>query len=271
MVIDAINYAGEKDILEIRLNILSPHVDEFVIVEYDTTFSGLPKPFYFLEQEERFASFKDKIKYFPISQADLDADEELNRLADESPSVPDGMHWWHREFRQKEYIKRCLEHLNDEDTVYVSDCDEIWKPKEIGDGIYKLQQIVYAYWLNNRSSEQWAGTFVSKYKNIKDGILNYMRMIPPPEYVERLGLKEREFLPDGGWHFTSMGGIEAVKKKLESYGHQEFNTEEIKNNLEQAISTGKDFIGRDFRYTIDEESLPEFLRGNRERYQHLMK
>lgn len=269
MVVDAVNYNGEADILDIRLNVLDPYVDQFLIVEADTTFSGIPKELQYLQHAERFEKFSHKIRYCVLYQKDLDKNQELNELASEAPSVPEGMHWWHREFVQKEAVKLFLTHLDDEDIVYVSDCDEIWKPQEVGDGIYKLQQIVYAYWLNNRSSEKWAGTFVSKYKNIKTGILNYMRTIPPPEYVERLGLKERVFLPDGGWHFTSMGGVEAIKRKLESYGHQEFNTPEVKDGLEQRLASGQDFIGRDFQYRIDEESWPAFLQRNREKYKHL--
>src|SRR3990167_9547171 len=108
MVIDAFNYAGEEDILEIRLNVLDPYVDQFVIVEADTTFSGLPKPLFYSQQEERFKQFAHKIKYCVINQEALDQDEALNKLADDAPSVPEGMHWWHREFRQKEAIKKFL-------------------------------------------------------------------------------------------------------------------------------------------------------------------
>jgi hypothetical protein len=62
-----------------------------------------------------------------------------------------------------------------------------------------------------------------------------------------------------------------LKRKIESYGHQELNTEEIKGGLEYRLSTGQDFIGRDFRYILDESAWPSFLKETRHKYLHLIK
>lgn len=269
MILDVFTFNGEFDLLELRFNILKPYVDEFIIVEADTTFSGIKKELYFPLQAGRYKDFP--IRYCVIEQDKLDQDKELNALADVSPSCPDGMHWWHREFRQKESIRRFLTHLDDEDIVYISDCDEIWKPKEIGEGIYKLRQLMYTYYLNNRTSESWAGTFVTKYKNIKNGNLNYMRQLPPKGYEQMMGIQDREFLDDGGWHFTSMGGVGELKRKIESYGHQELNIPQVKDNLENAIKTNTDFIGRDFKFWTDESEWPEYLKDNRQKYINMLK
>ncbi|MEK6883085.1 MAG: DUF3431 domain-containing protein, partial [Nanoarchaeota archaeon] len=92
-IYDIFTYNGEADILEIRLNILKDSVDQFIIVEAPTTFSGLKKPLYFEEQKERFAPFLDKIKYFVID--DYPNDKEILKLADESSNVPKNgpEHW----------------------------------------------------------------------------------------------------------------------------------------------------------------------------------
>jgi hypothetical protein len=42
------------------------------------------------------------------------------------------------------------------------------------------------------------------------------------------------------------------------------------NNLEDNIKEGRDFLGRDFKYKIDESELPKYLIDNKEKYQHLM-
>ena len=47
MVYDCFQFFNELDILKIRLNVLSPVVDKFVISEATETFSGLPKPLYY--------------------------------------------------------------------------------------------------------------------------------------------------------------------------------------------------------------------------------
>ena len=79
-IYDIFTYNGEVDILEIHLNILKDVVDQFIIVEAPTTFSGLNKPLYFQIQKECFAPFLNKIKYFVID--DYPNDQELLKLAD---------------------------------------------------------------------------------------------------------------------------------------------------------------------------------------------
>ncbi len=164
-IYDIFTYNGEADILEIRLNVLKNSVDQFIIVEAPTTFSGLQKPLYFEEQKERFAPFLDKIKYFVIN--DYPNDKDTLKLADESSNVPkNGPEHWRREFYQKESIKKALTHLRDEDICFIGDVDEIWNPEILidyaRDDIFKLKQEVYVYFLNNKSNEDWAGTIVTK-------------------------------------------------------------------------------------------------------------
>ena len=61
MVYDCFQFFNELDILKIRLNVLSPVVDRFVISEATETFSVLKKPLYYEENKEMFAEFADKI------------------------------------------------------------------------------------------------------------------------------------------------------------------------------------------------------------------
>lgn len=259
MVIDAFLYNGEEDLLEIRLNVLDKHADKFVLVEARETFSGLPKPAYFEENKDRFSAWKHKIVHHVVEGY---SDEEWAE-AKASPNTG-GLDHWCREYVQRENIKKGLikAGATDEDVVFFGDVDEIWNPDALELSIHeplKLKLDVYSYWLNNRSSEQFWGTVVAQYKYLRDESLNHLKTT---------AIKTPHAL---GSHFTSMGGIEAIKKKIESYGHQEFNTEEIKGNLEARIASGQDFIGRDFTFTIDEENWPEFLQRNRERYAHLLR
>ena len=60
MVYDCFMFFNELDLLEIRLNILDPYVDYFVISECDTTFSGNPKKLYYEENKDRFKKFHHK-------------------------------------------------------------------------------------------------------------------------------------------------------------------------------------------------------------------
>ncbi|KAL8459336.1 hypothetical protein ACS0TY_035872 [Phlomoides rotata] len=60
-VFDAIIFSHELDLLEIRWNELYPYVHKFVILEANTTFTGIQKPLFFAENRARFAFAEDKI------------------------------------------------------------------------------------------------------------------------------------------------------------------------------------------------------------------
>lgn len=245
-------FNGEYDLLEIRLNVLNDFVDEFIIVEAPTTFSGKSKPLYFKEKWGRYAPWMHKIKYFTI---DENYTEKERRQAEESPNTKGADHWKH-EFLQKESIKKALTHLEDDDVVFISDCDEIWKPTEIGDGVYKLSQKVYVYCFNNRSNEEWYGTLATRYKNVKNACLNHLRT---NGYTK---------LENNGWHFTSLKDI--LRRKLEdSYTEDSYATPRVMQNLESNIQNNQDFLGRGFSYHKDETGLPEYILQNKERFKHL--
>lgn len=60
-VYDLFLISDDLDWLEIRLNTLAPHVDYFVIVESNKTFTGQPKLLHLKANWSRFSKFHDKI------------------------------------------------------------------------------------------------------------------------------------------------------------------------------------------------------------------
>lgn len=260
MVIDIFTFNGEYDLLEIRLNILDEFVDQFIICEAPTTFSGKPKSLYYKLQEDRYKKWHNKIKYFVI---DENYTKEEIVLAESSPNTRGASHWKH-EFLQKESIKKALVHLKDDDVCFVGDVDEIWSPDCLkiywGVPIIKLMLRVYTYYLNNLSSELFWGTIMTEYKNIKDSCLNHLR--------SGEGCDRTEILC--GWHFTSQGGVEEVKRKLDdSYTEESYNTKEVQIRLEERFQNNQDYMGRNFIFRIDESSWPIWLKENKQKYAHL--
>ena len=263
MVIDVFTFNGELDLLEIRLNILNDFADQFIIVESRNTFSGKPKPLYYEENKERYKKWESKIKYHII---DEDFKEGVVALADGSPNVPKGgAENWKREFCQKEQIKEALTHLDDDDLVFIGDVDEIWDgaycPNIPGDLVLKIKLNIFTYYLNNRSSEEFWGPIVGKYSSIRNKCLNHLRSIDHKKtiYVH-------------GWHFTSMGGYEEVRRKLsDSYTRESYWTPWVEDNLKDNVEGSKDFLGRNFTYTIDESELPKYLIDNKEKWKHLFR
>lgn len=251
-VIDCVTYNGEKELFEIRYNILKDFVDEFRVVEFDKTFSGKPK-------KSLFNQYFDKVKHY-IHNEDI-----WGKYYDLAVSSPNTLHGngakhWITEFCQKESIKDCLTDLKDEAIVFIGDCDEIWNPLVKHLVPIKLKLQVYSYWLDNKSTEQFWGTIVSTYKDIKEDCLNHRRGNLP------------RVTDNMGWHFTSMGGVDRVKKKLtDCYTEETYAHEEILNNLEENINQKRDFLWRDFSYKQDESEWPDYLKKNKEKYKHLIK
>ncbi|KAM7511529.1 hypothetical protein LguiB_010404 [Lonicera macranthoides] len=60
-VFDAIMFSNELDLLELRWRELHPHITKFIILEGNTTFTGIPKPLYFASNRGRFAFAEEKI------------------------------------------------------------------------------------------------------------------------------------------------------------------------------------------------------------------
>lgn len=261
MRIDCFSFNGELDLLELRLNILDKVVDQFIICESTQTFTGLPKPLYFLENKERYTKWLPKIKHFIMASEDF----ILDRDSDNSPGVPHNLDWWRREYTQKESMRYALTHLQDDDMIFIGDADEIWNPDNFPlSGRWKLEQLVYAYYLNNRSSEWWEGTSVMPYGLIRKYTLDDLRA---HDHHKR-PIEKAPTYKDCGWHFTNMGGIEFIKRKMNSYSHQEINTNENQNLLERRMAENKDFIGRDFKMWLDESEWPQYLKDNREGYRY---
>lgn len=114
-VIDSTLFSIELDMLEIRLIELWPYVDVFLIVEGNTTFTGLSKPLVFERNRERFKWAESKIVY-----------RQLNNLeAGESKEAREG---WKNEGDTRDAVTKYLRddiHVQDGDLVIVSDVDEI--------------------------------------------------------------------------------------------------------------------------------------------------
>lgn len=254
MVVDVITYNGEKDLFDIRYNVLKDVVDEFIVVEFDKTFSGKDK-------SRSFTQLLPKVTYQFITE------NTYNQYLDLALSSPNteygkGAEHWVREFCQKESIKDCLTHLTDNDIIFIGDCDEIWDPTAVlefdnRDSLGKLKLKVYTYYLNNRSNEQFWGTLACKYSVIKGEVLNHLR--------------SKGFNPTyRGWHFTSLK--DGLRKKLEdSYTKETYATDQVLNLLEENVNNNKDFLGRDFVYMVDESEWPTYLKENRNKYIHLLK
>ncbi|XP_008804707.2 beta-1,4-mannosyl-glycoprotein 4-beta-N-acetylglucosaminyltransferase [Phoenix dactylifera] len=141
-VFDAIIFSNEVDLLEIRYHELFPYVHKFVILESNTTFTGIRKPLYFLENLQRFEFASSKIVHDAL--------------------LGDSSRRWHKdpfrfESRQRKALDALLRRsgISPGDVVIMADTDEIASPQTVQllqwcDGIpplmhLELREYVYSF------------------------------------------------------------------------------------------------------------------------------
>lgn len=280
MVYDCFQFFNELDILKIRLNVLSPVVDRFVISEATETFSGLKKPLYYEKNKELFAEFQDKI---------------IHVVVDDTPKGADwGTH--ERDTFQKNAVTRGLKDCTDSDIIIFSDLDEIPNPDKIReilqnfreDKIYHFAQRLFYCYLNmeevSGSLLSYAGEFegVARKKWIGTKMLSYKLLREQNLLLGELRFPERKEIgirvDDGGWHFGYMGGHgekdirKRVQEKVVSAAHQEYNSRHVLSNVTDQIKDGKDIFGREAKFVRCEidESFPQYIREHQKELDFLI-
>ena len=216
-VVDCFLFADELDMLECRLHELEEVVDWFVLVESEHTFQGNPKPLWYDTHRERFARWSDRIVHVVAELPDIDKpfDPQYRRPSYErDPFI--------REAAQREAIIEGLKALplTPDDTIVLSDVDEIWRPSIVVTDLPRpftvLKQTMYVHNLGWQHPDLWDGPVVV---HVED--------LPPAEYgtfniVRSCGQHPRPpRVPNAGWHLTYFGGPDAARNKLDSFSHTE--------------------------------------------------
>jgi beta-1,4-mannosyl-glycoprotein beta-1,4-N-acetylglucosaminyltransferase len=256
LVYDCFTFFNELDLLEIRLNVLFEAVDKFVLVEADRTFTNKEKPFYFDENKEKYKQFSNKIIHIKI----VDYPETKNA--------------WDMEHYQRNQIVRGLIGCSLDDTVLIADIDEIPNPEIImdykrnGKDVCALEQIFFYYYLNYQKciDKYWYFAKIARYYEIFSN-----NNTPQKIRMEN----DTKTIKNGGWHFSYLGGVEAIKYKIQSFAHQEYNNENyINNKIENKLKLGFDIFDRkDYRFIpvkITRKSHPQYIIDNKHKYAHLI-
>jgi beta-1,4-mannosyl-glycoprotein beta-1,4-N-acetylglucosaminyltransferase len=277
-VIDVFPFFNELDILEIRLNILDPYVDCFILSEATKTFSGLDKPLYYQENKDRFEKFNHKI---------------IHNIVEDTTS--EELHPYQRDVFQKDNIKKIvLENVSYEDVIIWSDIDEVPNPDAIEDlNTYFVQDSIFHFAQENcmgyfnlvevggiiramvtdwdyEDRPRWLGTKVFGKSILEKYTLSELRS-------KQESVNNYRVFP-GGWHWSYVGseGLsveERILKKIECAAHSELNTDQIKQNVAR-VKDNKDPLGRDYAvYEIVplDDSYPKYILDNKEKFASLIK
>jgi beta-1,4-mannosyl-glycoprotein beta-1,4-N-acetylglucosaminyltransferase len=291
-VFDVFPFFNELDLLEIRLNILNPYVDYFVLSESTKTFSGLDKPLFYEENKERFAEFNHKIIHNIVDQ---DASKE--ELEIRGKKYGTSVEAQQRDTYQKDLIKdRVLQESSKEDIFLWSDLDEIPNPEIIEsiheffepNTVFHLAQKNYLGYLNllevggvisgmtrdffpdEGESKKWLGTKILDYSILEKYTFTELR-----NYISEV---KNSRISNGGWHWSYVGseGLsveERIIKKVECAAHVEYNNTQVRSNIPE-VNSGKDPFGRNYASYVTEnidDSFPEYILKNLEKYDYLIK
>lgn len=198
MIWDTFLFAGELDMLEVRLRALAPVVDRFVIAEATWTMRGKPKPLYWpLYEAGRFAQYANRVTYIPVTE-DMDV-SGLDTPTDE---------YWAREYYQRNALIGGLSEVQLGDVILHGDLDEIPRPSVVP-GLAAitepvvLEQTWHVYSTRWRRPDDLPGTLAVP-----------ARMLEGHSFIEfRATRLHMPRIPAAGWHFSWFGGPDAIRAK----------------------------------------------------------
>ena len=258
MLIDAFTYFNEKELVELRIKYLNPIVDYFVVIESNITFAGKKKNWNFPDVlKNKLKEFSHKIQYHQLNI-------EISEIQNEESWIIDdikGDDFWRIENFQRNYIKKACNKFSEDDILIISDLDEIPSIKKLNfilSSDFKkispiaLEQHLFHLDCNYLRLESWRGSIVTTMKICNSN---------SPQKFRRLRNRISHFT-DGGWSFSSFGGYERVKEKIESYAHSEHNSDKFKNpeHIANCQRTGADLFHRKVKSRKVEKSFfPEDL------------
>ena len=283
MIYDCFTFFNELDLLEIRLNVLAPVVDKFVIVEATRTHSGKPKSLYYETNKARYAMFADKIIHVVV--------DDFSEVKESSSAMEQA---WARENIQRNAIIRGLEFAGAEDLVIISDLDEIPNLESARSfmacpsGVARFEQRLGCYYLNMFTCAQKtmrAGSIMMRRRTLDDaricgrpdargdGVVSYVNEgITITKW--RRYLRNERIIRNGGWHFSYLGGADVVAEKLKSIveGGLVVDSTRLREYALARIANGEDILKRGERMVAREidDFFPPYIRNNQQRYKDLI-
>jgi beta-1,4-mannosyl-glycoprotein beta-1,4-N-acetylglucosaminyltransferase len=226
VIFDVWNYNGDP-VADARVELLSPFVDYFVVVEGLHTFTGKRKHDYYF----RSAAFRTnpKVIFVPVH-------DYVNGTA------------WDNEAYQRDAALRCLRVIADDDAlVFCGDADEIPNPGAYGFAHSLVMQHpmhvacpamrFHYYNFNWEHDHFWTVPFFTNGSTLRQRTIQEIR---------KEACANAPILPDCGWHMSYADSLAGIRRKIESYSHTENDRPEVKTDewLTSCIREGRDLFGR---------------------------
>lgn len=235
-IIDVFPYFNEKELMELRVNVLKDYVDQFIIIEANQTHSGIPKEYTAMKTIEKLNLPKDKIIVLEVDYSKNIEVDEIDTINSQLSQSPKEVLAWSRERIQRDAIVTAIENFSDDAVFILSDCDEIINPKNIQyvanmakkfpNNVIKVPLTL----LEGRADQQvcdaegnpvpWAeGMMICLKEHLRYSTPTKIKSEKMTPYSIVYLTENNKMVTDLGWHFTWMGDEERKKKKAESFIH----------------------------------------------------
>ncbi|ESK84898.1 glycosyl transferase family 17 protein [Moniliophthora roreri MCA 2997] len=270
-VLDAVLMSSELDLLELRLNELDGVVDQFFIIESNTTFTGLPKETYYDSHKGRFEKFESKILYQFLPGQLQTADHDAWKVEAETRTA------------MSSFLRGYTKTLPSDTTfiVIMSDLDELpsahtiklLRDCDFGETIHlQLRNYLYSFeWLLGLNS--WRASVV---KWNAGGYYSHIK-------------RSEQALADSGWHCSyCFRALSEFVTKMQGFSHSDRiggNMDLLKSEkIQEKICRGDDIFGMlpeaysylDLFYQMNLQpqksmvGLPKYLLENAQHFKFLL-
>jgi hypothetical protein len=266
MLFDCFLYFNEKELLELRYEILKDVVDGFIITDANRTFKGDPKPFTCVETLRELGIPEDKVQVLHV----------------ELPSKEEILNPWMREYAQRDALAVGMRMTPPDSVFFFSDVDEIPRPASLLEAVEQAKQnpercvrlsmpmfygradlrVINPDGEPDEAPNNWICGTVVLHQHLEQS-LSQIRMNVNDIVVGNC---------DAGWHFSWMGDAERLKTKVQSFSHcyddipnsvAPANSKEMLDFMDsyRATAGATDPLGRTDHILIDypHESLPPEL------------
>ena len=289
-IFDCFMYYNEDVILDLRLNHLNQFVDYFVIVESTFNHRGEKKNLNF--NIDKFSKFQSKIKYLVLDDQPKNIDKVKDSDTEEEKTIKYIYNGYKRDHFQRNYISKGIDDAELNDIIIISDIDEIPNLekinfKKLNNKLILFNQKMCYYKFNlYQKNYKWFGTRACLKRNLESP--QWLRDIKARSYpfwrLDTIFSKNKYsniiFVNDGGWHFSYLNTPQLIEEKLKSYTHhREYDLNPIGvKNIEKRIKNResvynlcvdqrKNQFSKGVKLDIlNIEKLPDYIRGNKEKF-----
>ena len=240
MIVDYFPYFMERELLELRIRLLDPYVDHFVICEANQTHTGRPRQFQAQRLITELGLPTHKITVVQVqhpSAVDLQLEQQdFDSQFDDDRGDLASIQAVARDRHQRNGLLQVLDQFDPTDWIIMSDCDEIINPKHLGFALNVAQNnpaaviklpLINLYGradLRPYSRAGWPYTWRTAMSICRQSVI--ARSTPHrircsyhvPTEILTPTLNGQVF-DEFGWHFSWMGGEARRREKSDSYAH----------------------------------------------------